>query len=128
MAGFSIEWHGLDELGDVSAKAMRENKPQLKKVIYNNGEKAKSKAIEWAPKPDRSRYGANPYAKGALSQNITHKHYGLNSEIHAEVVYSGFVNFGTRYMRAQPFMTDTFNWVVELLEQDIKDVAEGLFV
>ena len=128
MAGFSIEWHGLNELGGALDKAMRENKPQLKKVIYNNGEKAKSKAIEWAPKPDRSRYGANPYAKGALSQNITHKHYGLSSEIHAEVAYSGFVNFGTRYMRAQPFMTDTFNWVVKFLEQDIKDVAEGLFL
>ena len=128
MGDFSIEWDGLTELGDVLAKAMRESESKVKTVIYNNGEKAKTKAIEWAPKPGGGRYGLNPYARGALHENITHKHYGLNSEIHAEVGYSGFVNFGTRYMRAQPFMTDTFNWVVELLEQDIKDVAEGLFV
>ena len=128
MAGFSIEWHGLNELGGALDKAMRENKPQLKKVIYNNGEKAKAKAVEWAPKPGGSRYGANPYAEGPLHENIVHTHYGLASEIQAMMFYSGFVNFGTRYMRAQPFMTDTFNWIVEYLEQDIKDVAEGLFV
>lgn len=127
MAHFSIEWDGLNELGDVLAKAMRESESDVKTVIYNNGEKLKAKAVEWAPKPGGSRYGLNPYSEGPLSQNITHKHNGLNSEIHAEVGYSGFVNFGTRYMRAQPFMTDTFNWVVKFLEQDIKDVAEGLF-
>ena len=128
MAGFSIEWDGLTELGDVLAKAMRENESKVKTVIYNNGEKAKSKAIEWAPKPGGSRYGDNPYAEGPLHENIVHTHYGLASEIQAMMFYSGYVNFGTRYMRAQPFMTDTFNWIVKFLEQDIKDVAEGLFV
>ena len=128
MAGFSIEWHGLNELGGALDKAMRESESKVKTVIYNNGEKAQAKAVEWAPKPGGSRYGKNPYARGALHENIVHTHYGLASEIHARVFYSGFVNFGTRYMRAQPFMTDMFNWIVEYLEQDIKDVAEGLFV
>ena len=63
MPDFSIEWDGLTELGDVLAKAMRESESKVKTVIYNNGEKAKAKAIEWAPKPGGSRYGDNPYAK-----------------------------------------------------------------
>ena len=128
MAGVSIEWDGLEELGGVLTKALQRGESEVKKAIFNNGEKLTNKAIEWAPKPGGSRYGANPYAQGPLHQNITHTNTGLNSEIIASVPYSGFVNFGTRYMVAQPFMTDAFNWVVKLLEQDIKDVAEGLFV
>lgn len=127
MARFSIEWNGLNELQSVMQKAMSENGPALKQVMYNNGEDAKSKAKEYAPKPGGSRYGPNPYAEGPLHENISHKPLGLGAEIHARMFYSGFVNFGTRYMKAQPFMSDMMDYITPKLEKDIRDVAEGLF-
>lgn len=127
MAQFKVEWSGLNELQKVLEKAQKENEPALKAVMYNKGEEAKTMAREYAPKPGGSKYGANPYAEGPLHENIKHKPLGLNAEIHATMAYSGFVNFGTRYMDAQPFMTDMVEDMAPKLEKGIREVAEGLF-
>ncbi|WP_422066929.1 HK97-gp10 family putative phage morphogenesis protein [Staphylococcus lugdunensis] len=39
--------------------------------------------------------------------------------------YSGFLEFGTRYMEAEPFMWPTYLEVQKNLVEDLKELLEG---
>lgn len=129
MGKYKVEWIGKDELGDILNKALSQSEEQVHKVVYNTAEKGKGKAIEFSPKPGGSRYGNNPYSEGPLHDNIvTHYPGRLHAEIEAKVGHAGFVNFGTRKMRKQPFMTDAFEeFIKPEFKERIYEVAKGLF-
>lgn len=123
----SITWKGKDTLGRKFKRAVRFAPKKVDMVIKNNGEELKQKVKEFAPKPHGSRYGANPYAEGFLYEHVNSLYGNLWGRVIAEASYAGYVNFGTRYMNAQPFFTDAYNWMVPRLEKDILDVIKGEF-
>ena len=116
MAHFSIEWDGLAELGDVLEKAVRNHKPEVQTAIRNNTEEMKTEAKRLAP-----------VDTWFMHDNIYTFHGDMYGEVISSAGYSGFVNFGTRFMMAQPFMTDSFTAQVKKLEKTIEDIAKGLF-
>lgn len=113
----SIEWRGLEELNGSLEKALREHKPKVKAAIYNNTEEMKTEAKRLAP-----------VDTWFMHENIYTFHGDMYGEVISSAFYSGFVNFGTRFMMAQPFMTDSFTAQVKKLEKMIEDIAKGLFV
>lgn len=113
----NIEWRGLKELNSSLDKALKEHKPKVKAALYNNTEEMKTEAKRLAPVDTRF-----------MHENINANHGDMYGEVISSAFYSGFVNFGTRYMMAQPFMTDSFTAQVKKLEKMIEDIAKGLFV
>src|SRR3990172_5219539 len=45
-----------------------------------------------------------PVKTGYLRDHIIARHYSKTSNVESRAPYSGFVEFGTRYMAAQPFL------------------------
>ena len=88
----------------------------------------KKKAIKYSPKPGGSRYGLNPYSEGPLHQTIEANYGRMHARVEATRYYAAYVNFGTRFMDDQPFFSDAFKDIIPLLEKNLKEVAEGLFV
>ena len=112
-----IEWSGLDELGAVFAKAVAESEGKVGQVIYNNAEQMSAKARSYAP-----------VDTAFLKENITSKKTGnLSAEVESGAGYAGFQEWGTRYQTGTPHIKPSFDDQVPILEQQIRDVARGLF-
>lgn len=112
----SLTWNGLKELDDVLKRALNESEGKVSKVIFNVSQDGKKEAQRLSPTDS-----------WFMHDNIYVFNEYLNAEIHSPASYSGYVNWGTRYNMAQPFFSDMFDYVVKKLENDITDVAEGLF-
>lgn len=117
MSNFKIEWVGKDELGKVFEKAIKKHPEALRNVIRNNAESMKAKARVYAPKDTHF-----------LKDNIVTKYPSdLSAEIHSGASYAGYQEWGTRYQSGTPHIRPAFNDTIPNLEQDINDVAKGLF-
>lgn len=64
-----------------------------------------------------------PVRTGLLKSKIRARHYSSTSNVEAAAKYSGFVEFGTRKMGAQPFLRPA---VVQYEKQILEAVAEAL--
>lgn len=106
---------GDKELEALMKRAYKEAPRVAKKVLQNTAEQGKTIAQINAP-----------VDTWFLHDHIEAIHTLTGSKIHSRARYSGYVNFGTRYMNAQPFFSDMFEEVTEILKEDFEDVAEGL--
>lgn len=106
---------GNDELMNVMNRAYTNAPKSSKKVLQNTAEKGKTIAQRKAPRDS-----------WFMHDHIVAIHNTRGSKIHSPARYSGYVNFGTRYMSAQPFFSDMFEEVQQILISDMTDVAEGL--
>ena len=86
---------------------------------------------ERAPKPGGSVYGPNPYATNELLNGIKKEVRGGEIEITSEAPHSGHVNYGTERTDAQPFFTDSFEYMKDQpiikIPKEIDEVFRGLF-
>lgn len=113
---FDMEFQGIQQLEMTIYNSHKKAVEQANKVTKNNGELLKRKAQELAPRDT-----------WFLHDNIISKHFPLYSLVHSQASYSGYVNFGTRFMYAQPFMTDAVKWVQPKYQKDMTDVMKGAF-
>ena len=113
---FDMDFQGIEQLEMTIYNSHKKAVEQANKVTKNNGEKLKWKAQELAPRDT-----------WFLHDNIVSKHFPLYSLVHSQASYSGYVNFGTRFMYAQPFMTDAAKWIIPLYQKDMTDVMKGAF-
>ena len=66
------------------------------------------------------------YWTGNLWREIESAKSGkLSYKITSNAGYSGFLEFGTRYMEAEPFMWPTYLEVQKNLVEDLKELLEG---
>lgn len=88
-----VKWSGMVQLQKALAEASKLE--GAKKIVKLNGAELQEKAIR-----------AAPYKTGALRRSIRLeiKDGGLTAVATATADYSGCVEYGTRFMRAQPFM------------------------
>lgn len=107
---------GDKELHSAIMRAMAKSKPQAQKVMKN--------AIEETYQRARS---SAPVDTGFLKANIITRHSADSGEVHSQAGYSGFLEFGTRKMSAQPYMRPAFYAGRAQIIQDFEDVARGLF-
>lgn len=65
------------------------------------------------------------YQTGDTKRSIDHtfSDNGLTGEAGATTEYSPYVNYGTRFMSAQPFVTDAFNEQKEKFKRDMQKLV-----
>ena len=117
----TIDWKGDKELQRAFQKAYTEAPKVIEAVIKNNGEKLRARAS-----------ALSPIDTGFMQSNIDSYYQGggssLEAYVHSRAGYSGFVEFGTRKMSAQPFMRPAVEWIGPQLSKDSEEALRGLFV
>lgn len=100
MAKLTIE--GLDEL----QKALKKNATMedVKKVVRHNGSEMHQKIVNNA---DFTRGYATGTTKRSIGLEITDG--GFTAEVEPKTEYSPYLEYGTRFMDAQPFVKPGYN-------------------
>lgn len=103
-----VRFDGLEELqGKLRDNATLDD---VKRVVLTNGSQMANSAQRLAP-VDTGRL--------AGSINLTLEDGGLTANVRDGVEYGAYVNFGTRFMSAQPFMTSSLQFHAERFKRDM---------
>lgn len=115
MSKTSIDWEGLTELD--FALARMSNAEGVKKVVRDSAAECTNVAQHLAP-VDTS------YLKGSIRM-LPSKDGGFTREVQATADYSGYVEYGTRFMRAQPFMRPAHELVRRKFRKNLIKAVRG---
>lgn len=107
--GRSIKWEGLNELHVALTEAAKLD--DVKKVVKKHGADLQSNMQKKAS--FRGHYEGSKFVSptGATKRSIELelKDGGLTAEVGPTTEYSEYVEYGTRFMEAQPFIGPAFN-------------------
>lgn len=108
----SIKVTGIDELQMKLKKNVQMS--DVKKVVRKNGSDMQKKAQKNAP-----------IDTGTLQRSIAleMRDSGKTAEVEPTVDYGAYVELGTRFMTAQPYLKPAFNEQKEKFKQDMKKLA-----
>ena len=108
----SIKVTGIDELQMKLKKNVQMS--DVKKVVRKNGSDMQKKAQKNAP-----------IDTGTLQRSISLeiRDSGKTAEVEPTVDYGAYVELGTRFMTAQPYLKPAFNEQKEKLKQDMRKLA-----
>lgn len=115
MSELKIKVEGIDKVIENIDKYNDEIQNKIKQVLADGGMKIQTEAQNRAP-----------VRTGALRASIEYKPNELQVEVVAGVDYASFVEFGTRFMEPQPFLTPAFELVAPQIERDIKEVLQDV--
>lgn len=112
MSGFTMQFTGLNELQ--RGLIERSHLEAAKTVVAKNG----SRLQTWAKV-------RAPVDTGTLKRSIglEMQHGGLTAEVKATAHYSGYVERGTRFMAAQPYMKPVFNVIKRQFDADLRKLV-----
>ncbi len=108
----SIKITGIDKLQMKLKKNVQMS--DVKKVVRKNGSELQKKAQKNAP-----------VDTGTLQRSITLeiRDSGKTAEVEPTVDYGAYVELGTRFMTAQPYLKPAFNEQKEKFKQDMRKLA-----
>ena len=108
----SIKVTGIDELQMKLKKNVQMS--DVKKVVRKNGSDMQKKAQKNAP-----------IDTGTLQRSIAleMRDSGKTAEVEPTVYYGAYVELGTRFMNAQPYLKPAFNEQKEKFKQDMRKLA-----
>ena len=108
----SIKITGIDKLHMKLKKNVQMS--DVKKVVRKNGSELQKKAQKNAP-----------VDTGTLQRSITLeiRDSGKTAEVEPTVDYGAYVELGTRFMTAQPYLKPAFNEQKEKFKQDMRKLA-----
>lgn len=111
---FRIE--GLDEL----QKKLKDNVTlnDVKKVVRYNGTQLQQKTIQNADFNKGYQTGTTKRSIG-----LDFKESGLTAIVEPKTEYSPYLEYGTRFMEAQPFVRPAFNEQKKKFENDMKKLT-----
>lgn len=106
-------FEGLHEL-QVKLKECQ-NLNAVKTVVRKNGSRLQQKAMEKAP-----------VDSGTLKRGITLdiQDNGQTTVVESTVHYAGYVEYGTRFMEAQPYVGPSFNEVKRQFKRDLEKLVK----
>ena len=106
-------FEGLHEL-QVKLKECQ-NFDKVKAVVKKNGSRLQSKSMDKAP-----------VDTGTLKRGITLdiKDGGQSAVVESTVHYAGYVEYGTRFMEAQPYVGPSFNEVKGQFKRDLEKLVK----
>lgn len=107
----SIKLEGMEKL--IRRIDKLKDKTKVQQVVRNNSMEFERKAKEKAP-----------VDTGFLKRGIQVKVGNLEGRITSTANYSGYLEYGTRYMRAQPFMRPTYNEIKNQFKEQLKKAVE----
>ncbi len=115
MAGIKVT--GIKEL----EKALRKNATmeKIKQIVRNNGAELQTKIQENAD-------FAKGYQTGTTKQNVSLEitDGGLSAESGPETEYSPYLEYGTRFMEAQPFVRPALEEQAKKFKSGLKDLVK----
>lgn len=114
--GASIEWHGLEKLIASVNNASPTTIRQTLQVLKNNAEKGKNVA-----------HGLAPEDTGFLKDHISVSYHGTEAWIKGSAAYTGYQEFGTRYMAGKPHFRPMLEQIIPEFQKDMEDVMKGAF-
>lgn len=111
-----IRIEGLEEL----EKTLKENvtMDDVKRVIRQNGSEMQKKIQANADFDKGYQTGATKRSVG-----LEIKDGGLTAEVEPTTEYSPYLEYGTRFMDAQPFVNPAFNEQKEKFKQDMQKLV-----
>lgn len=104
---------GMEKLQKKLKKNVRVD--DVKRVVRHNGAEMQQKAQQNAPVD-------TGHLKRSIGLEMTDG--GLTAEVEATADYSGYVEYGTRPMKAQPFLGPAFNDQKEKFKRDMKKLVK----
>ena len=119
MAGVRID--GFDKLEAKLKKSM--NMDAVKTVVKRNGAQLQTKAQKSAPVGTPQSTGIPGYVGGTLKRSIglDITDGGMTAEVEPAADYAAYVEYGTRFMEAQPYLKPAYD---EQKKKFIKDLNE----
>lgn len=113
----SIKIEGLDDI----QRRLKENATlkDVERVVRKNGAELHRKAQKNADFTQGYQTGTT---KRSIGLEITDG--GLAAEVGPTTEYSQYVEYGTRFMEAQPFMRPAYNEQKEKFENDLKKLMK----
>lgn len=111
----TISFQGDKEFLRVMEQAIKQAPNVAEKVIKNHTEKGKRKAQQ-----------LSPVDTWYMHDSIFTFYEPMAGFIHSPAAYSGYVEYGTRYMYAQPFMRPMMEWLQPKLKKDLTDAVKGV--
>ena len=120
-----IIFNGLEELQ--AALRERVNLDAVKKVVKLNGAEMQAQAQRNAQ--FRGHYEGRRFVPptGTLKRSIkgpNMKNGGLTAQVETGVDYAAYVEYGTRYMSAQPYMKPAFNKQKAQFKSDLERLTK----
>nr|DAM76358.1 MAG TPA: putative tail component [Caudoviricetes sp.] len=112
---------GFDKLEAKFKKSM--NMDAVKTVVKGNGAQLQTKAQKNAPVGTPQSTGIPGYVGGKLKQSIGLEITGggMTAEVEPSAEYAAYVEYGTRYMDAQPYLKPAYD---EQKQKFVKDLNE----
>lgn len=119
----SIKVTGIDELQMKLKKNVQMS--DVKKAVRKNGSDMQKKAQKNAPVGTPQSTGIPGYVGGTLKRSIglDITDGGMTAEVEPLAEYAAYVEYGTRYMNAQPYLKPAFNEQKEKFKQDMRKLV-----
>lgn len=117
--GIYVKFEGLSEL---QKKLLNAAEPgALKRVVRKNGS-------ELQQKMEREAVFTRGYSHGATQQSISLQiaDGGETAKVGPETDYSPYLEYGTRFMEAQPFVVPAFDAQKDVFHRDIEQLVKKL--
>lgn len=118
-----IKVSGLESL----QKKLKDNVSldKVKQTVKLNGSELQGKAQNYAPVGTPESTGIPGYVGGNLKKNIMLdiEDSGLTARVTSTAEYSPYVEYGTRFMEAQPFVGPALNEQKEQFKKDMKKLV-----
>lgn len=101
-------------------------KEAVKRTVKKNGSRLQQKAMENAPVGTPESTGIKGYKGGTLKRSIILDitDGGMTAESEATIHYAGYVEYGTRYMGAQPYMRPALQEVGKQFKRDMEKLVK----
>lgn len=119
----SLEINGLEELKNYLGEVPKLAEEELQEVIRKNTVRLKDQTTQNAVFGRFPVKYKNQKRTGFLRNSIQMKVSRLEGEVGALAPYGGYVEFGTRFMRAQPYLTPAFDEVSKQFKDDLKKLV-----
>lgn len=123
-----MEIQGLEEL-QRDLKRLSKTKNDVKDVVKKHGSQMLQKAMKKARHTASGGVFAKGYTTGHTRRNLQQNGVkisdgGLTATVESTTNYAAYVEHGTRYMEAQPYMKPAYEKQKILFEEDIEKVVE----
>lgn len=123
-----MEIQGLEEL-QRDLKKLSETKNDVKDVVKKHGSQMLQKAMKNARHTASGGVFAKGYTTGHTRKNLQQNGVkisdgGLTATVQSTTDYAAYVENGTRYMEAQPYMKPAYEKQKRLFEEDMEKVVE----
>lgn len=116
MSRMTVKFKGLDKLiREMSEVTKAEFESEVKEAVRRNGAEMQQKAQRLVP-----------VDTGNLKRSITLSVVdgGLTAEVETTANYATFVEYGTRFMGAQPYMRPSFDQQEPTFNEDMERLAK----